>query len=90
MEKFFNTNPFIDSDLVWGTASRKLVEEKIPKRSFIKFFTVPLIRGIGNFEFVQPDGKSGWGYYDGWNRSYHEAGYDPILYSCTSVRLKIP
>jgi hypothetical protein len=78
MEKKFVTAGAIEAEH-WNP---EFFKELIPKRSFCKIKRLPVvIRGADNTAFMSPDGKSGWGYNDGWNGSYHEAYYSPIIYA---------
>lgn len=78
MEKKFATARVMEE----GQWDVEFLMHLVPKRSFCKIKRLPgVLRGADDRSFVSPDGKSGWGYSTGWNGSYHDAHYSPILYA---------
>ena len=82
MEKMFATrqskNGLIASDYI----KVGILGENIPNRSHFKIKRMDsLIKGTNDYHFVQDNKRAGWGYTSGWNGSYHDAHYSPMLYA---------
>jgi hypothetical protein len=86
MEKLFATKQTQESYHHYPVVDP--IHERVPARCFCKYKNVSILKDAKDFEFIDPNGKFGWGYTSSWNGSYHEASWYPHLYAWSKGKKK--